>query len=345
MENQKKIVIWQTAFLGDLILTTPLVESVKKLYPNSYLSLISKPFGKEVFKNNPFLDELIIFDKKNMSNWQLIKKLRAKKYDIAISPHRSHRASYSLFLSGIPKRIGFDRAGFSFLYTDTVPHRFDGTHEIIRNLNLLKVLPEYDETKIVKNPNLYLDEAEDNFYKNFNLKNKEYISIAPGSKWATKRWTVEGFADLINTLIERKETVVLIGSSEDEDYSNQILQKVKNRNKIVNLIGKTNLRQSFSIIKHSKILISNDSAPVHMAVAFNTPVVEIMGPTVKEFGFYPFRNGIVVETQGLSCRPCGLHGHQKCPIGTHECMTKISAKDVLRAMDDLLEIQKEKVLV
>ena len=335
----KKIIIWQTAFLGDLILTTPLVESVKNLYPDSYLSLISKPFGKEVFKNNPFLDELIIFDKKSMSNWQLIKKLKAKKYDIAISPHRSHRASYSLFLARIPKRIGFDKAGFSFLYTDTVPHKFDGTHEIVRNLRLLEVLPEYDKSKIQKNPNLYLNEPEDEFYKNFELEDKNYVSIAPGSKWATKRWTVEGFSGLINTLLERKEKVVLIGSSEDEEYTNRILQKVKNENGIVNLIGKTNLRQSFSIIKHSKILISNDSAPVHMAVAFNTPVVEIMGPTVKEFGFYPFRNGIVVETEGLSCRPCGLHGHQECPIKTHECMTKISVKDVLRAMDDLLGIR------
>jgi heptosyltransferase-2 len=341
----KKIVIWQTAFLGDLILTTPLVESVKKLYPESYLSIITKPFGKEVFKNNPFLDELIIFNKKNMSNWQLIKKLKRKKYDIAISPHRSHRASYSLFLARIPKRIGFDKAGFSFLYTDTVPHRFDGTHEIVRNLNLLKVLPEYDESKIQRNPNLYLDDEEDVFYKNFHLKNKNYITVAPGSKWATKRWTVEGFAELINELINRKEVVVLIGSEEDREYADEILKKVEKKSEVVNIIGKTNLRQSFSIIKHSKILISNDSAPVHMAVAFNTPVVEIMGPTVKEFGFYPFRNGIVVETQGLSCRPCGLHGHQECPIKTHECMAKISAKEVLKAMDDLLEIQKEKILV
>jgi heptosyltransferase-2 len=280
-----------------------------------------------------------------MSNWQLIKKLKRKKYDIAISPHRSHRASYSLFLARIPKRIGFDKAGFSFLYTDTVPHRFDGTHEIVRNLNLLKVLPEYDESKIQRNPNLYLDDEEDVFYKNFHLKNKNYITVAPGSKWATKRWTVEGFAELINELINRKEVVVLIGSEEDREYADEILKKVEKKSEVVNIIGKTNLRQSFSIIKHSKILISNDSAPVHMAVAFNTPVVEIMGPTVKEFGFYPFRNGIVVETQGLSCRPCGLHGHQECPIKTHECMTKISAKEVLKAMDDLLEIQKEKILV
>lgn len=139
-----RIVLYQTAFLGDLILTTPLIESIKSIFPDSKLTVVAKPFGKSVLKNNPFVDDLIIFDKNKNSSFWLIKQLY-KKFDIAISPHRSHRASYILFFSRIPKRIGFDKAGFSFLYTDTLTHRFDGTHEIDRNLSLLKVLDGYDE--------------------------------------------------------------------------------------------------------------------------------------------------------------------------------------------------------
>ncbi len=334
--DKKRILIWQTAFLGDLILTTPLVASVKNIFPNSHLAIISKPFGKEVFKNNPYLDELIIFDKKKMSNLELIKKIR-KKYDIAISPHRSHRASYSLFLAGIPKRIGFDKAGFSFLYTDTVPHRFDGTHEIDRNLRLLTKLEEYDESKLIKNPELFLDQEEDQFYKTLGLEDKNYIMVAPGSKWETKRWTAKGFAGVVDYFIAKGENVVIIGGKEDEEYTKQVLSLSKNKDNILNLVGKTNLRQSFDIIKHGKLLISNDSAPVHMAVAFNIPVVSIFGPTVTDFGFYPYRNGKVVEIKGLSCRPCGLHGHHECPIGTHECMEKISVNDVVNASEELLE--------
>ncbi|WP_297890003.1 lipopolysaccharide heptosyltransferase II [Sulfurihydrogenibium sp.] len=322
-----RILLYQTAFLGDLILTTPLIQSLKKIYPDSFLTVISKPFGKDVLKNNPFVDRLITFDKSKDSTVSLIKTLRKERYDVAISPHRSHRASYILFLSGIPKRIGFDKSGFSFLYTDLVSHRFDGTHEIERNLKLLEKLSGFNPDLIEKNPKLYLSQEEEEFYKSFDLKSKSYITVAPGSKWDTKRWTSSGFAKVIDVLIEKREKVVLIGSKEDEDFVNQILSKTLK--KPINLVGKTTLRQTFSIVKNSKLLISNDSAPVHMAVCFDVPVVDIYGPTVKEFGFYPYKNGVVVEIEGLKCRPCGLHGHKTCPIKTHECMKKITPEMVL----------------
>jgi heptosyltransferase-2 len=328
-----KILVYQTAFLGDLILTTPLLESIKNIYPNSHLAIITKSFGKDVLKNNPFVDELIIFEKSKDSMIDLIKKIR-KRFDIAISPHRSHRASYVLFFASIKKRIGFDKAGFSFLYTDLVPHRFDGTHEIDRNLKLLEKLPDFDEKKIVKDPKLFLDEAEDKYIQKYNLTSKNYIVIAPGSKWATKRWTEKGFASVIDHLISKNENVVLIGGKEDEEFTNRILNIAKYTP--LNLVGKSSLRESFAIIKHSKLLISNDSAPVHMAVAFNVPIIDIYGPTVKDFGFYPYKNGIVVEIEGLKCRPCGLHGHDKCPIGTHECMEKINPEMVIENIDKIL---------
>ncbi|RUM59323.1 MAG: lipopolysaccharide heptosyltransferase II [Persephonella sp.] len=331
-----KFLIWQTAFLGDLILTTPLIHSLKNMYPNSTIDIITKPFGLSVLKNNPYINKVIIYDKKKHSNIELIKKLRKGKYDIAISPHRSHRASYSLFLSGIRKRIGFDKAGFSFLYTDKVRHRFDGTHEIDRNLKLLTKLRNYDGTKLFKFPELFLTKEEDKFYQKYNLEDKGYILVAPGSKWKTKRWTDRGFSKVINYFLEENEKVVLIGSDEDKEFTYRILSSIKKDKSLLNLVGETSLRESFSLIKHGKVLISNDSAPVHMAVAFNTPVVDIYGPTVKEFGFFPYRNGIVVEVEGLKCRPCGLHGHNSCPIKTYECMEKITSNMVIEAVYKIL---------
>ncbi|NPA53715.1 MAG: lipopolysaccharide heptosyltransferase II [Aquificae bacterium] len=328
-----KILVWQTAFLGDLILTTPLIASIKRHFPESKIDIITKPFGKDVLKYNPYINQIIVFDKKKDSNIKLIKRIKKEKYNLAISPHRSHRASYSLFLSGIKERIGFDKAGFSFLYTKTIPHRFDGTHEIDRNLSLLKALENYSEEKLVKNPEIFLDQKEEKAFRSFGLEEKNYVLIAPGSKWETKRWTIEGFSKVIDILSE-KEKVVLIGGKEDLEYGNEILKNVQKP--VLNLIGKTSLRESFSLIKHAKALISNDSAPVHMAVAFNTPVVDIYGPTVKDFGFYPYRNGIVVEIKNLSCRPCGLHGHRNCPTGTFECMKKITPDMVLEALYKLL---------
>jgi heptosyltransferase-2 len=328
----EKILIWQTAFLGDLILTTPLISSLKEMFPDASVDIVTKPFGKDVLKENPYINEVIIFDKNKNSTLKLIKTLKERKYSLAISPHRSHRASYVLFLSGIPERVGFDKGGFSFLYTKTVPHRFDGTHEIDRNLSLLKPLKNYSEKKIKKYPQIFLTQEEDDFYKKIGLKDKGYILVAPGSKWETKRWTAEGFSQLINILSER-ETVVLFGGKEDRYFVDEIKRNLKRE--VIDIVGKTSLRESFSVVKHSKALISNDSAPVHMAVSFGVPVVDIYGPTVKDFGFYPYRNGVVVEVDGLSCRPCGLHGHKKCPTGTFECMKNITPDMILKALKDL----------
>jgi heptosyltransferase-2 len=329
-----RFVIWQTAFLGDLILTTPLVSSLKKLYPDSFIALISKPFGKEIFKNNPYLDELIIFDKSKNSVFSLIKKLKEYNFDIAISPHRSHRASYSLFLAKIPERIGFDKAGFSFLYTKKAKHRFDGTHEIDRNLKLLQFLPNYQEDKLQRFPQIFLTPDEDNFYKSLSLEKQEYIVVAPGSKWETKKWIEEGFKEVINYLSKRYK-VVAIGGKEDTNLSQKILENLDKKN-IINLTGRTNLRESFSIIKNAKALISNDSAPVHMAVAFGTPVVDIYGPTTTDLGFYPYRNGVVVEIKDLDCRPCGLHGHKACPEKHFKCMKLITPQMVINSLEKLL---------
>ncbi len=329
-----KIVVWQTAFLGDLILTTPLLATLKNIYPEAKLSVIAKPFGKDVLKHNPNVDEIIVFDKRKDSTFSLIRKLKEKKFDLAVSPHRSHRAAYSLFLSRIPERIGFDKAGFSFLYTKKAKHTFDGVHEIDRNFRLLELLPDFSPEKVYRFSQLFLTEEEENFIKTVGLTSKNYIAVAPGSKWETKRWTREGFAEVIDRL-SKDTQVVLIGGAEDKGFTEEILSLTKTTP--INLVGKTSLRESFSVIRHAKALISNDSAPVHMAVAFNVPVVDIYGPTTTDLGFFPYRNGIVVEIKDLDCRPCGLHGHQTCPKKTHECMKLISPDMVLNSLNKILK--------
>ncbi|SDN34482.1 heptosyltransferase-2 [Desulfonauticus submarinus] len=327
-----KILVWQTAFLGDLILTTPLIQSLKKNYPQSKISLVCKSFGKEVFKHNPYVDELICFDKKTSSFFNLILNLKKKKFNLAISPHRSHRASLSLFLAKIPVRVGFDKAGFSFLYTCVQKHEFSGGHEIERNLKLLSCLPDFDTQNICKIPSLYVKREEEKIISNLNLKFKKYIAIAPGSKWPTKCWTVKGFKEVVKYLVEKNYFVVLLGSEQENNVCEQIKQ---NYAKVLNLAGKTTLRESFALIKGAKLLISNDSAPVHMAVSLNTYVIAIFGPTVKKLGFYPYKNGEIIEVD-LDCRPCGLHGHKKCPYGHHDCMKKISSKYVIQKIEEVL---------
>lgn len=332
-----KILVWQTAFLGDLILTTPLIASLKRLYPSSKITLVAKPFAKEVFAHNPHLDELIIFDKQKQSFWNLLKLLRKKRFSLAICPHRSHRASMALFGAAIPVRIGFDRAGFSFLFTQKAVHCFDGTHEIKRNLSLLKTIKGNflkKEGELIDTPQLYLLPEEENFISKFSLRAKEYLVIAPGSKWPSKRWTREGFFQVITYFLQQKVPVVLIGSKEDLDFAKSIGKF--NSALFFNLVGKTTLRQSFALIKGAKLLLSNDSAPVHMAEALGTPSVAVFGPTVRDFGFYPYKLGKVVEVT-LACRPCGLHGHKACPQKHHHCMQQIEVSQVIASLENFWE--------
>ncbi|SMP06726.1 heptosyltransferase-2 [Desulfurobacterium pacificum] len=329
----KKILIFQTAFLGDLILTSPLIKSVKKSFPETEVSLVVRKGFKSVFAQSPYLSEIIEFDKKGIFRFSSF--LKSKNFDLVISPHRSHRTSLILFLSGIRRRIGFDKSGFAFLYTDRVKHKMEKrVHEIDRNLNLLTPLKNY--SLIVDNePELPIsDEEAEKTAKKFKLE-KPFIVLAPGSVWKTKAWLSENFAKVGDYFYKQGFQVVIVGSNKDAPYCQVTEENMKGKAK--NLCGKTTLREFFSIIKRASLVISNDSSPVHAAVSFNTPVVEIYGATVPDFGFFPYRNGIYVEPPiELPCRPCGIHGRKECPEKHFKCMKSITPEMVITTAESLI---------
>jgi heptosyltransferase-2 len=329
-----KVLIFQTAFLGDLILTSPLIKSVKKTFPEVEVHLVVRKGLEGVFEGFGYLDKIIPFDKKGF--WGFAKKLRKEGYSLVVSPHRSHRTSLILFLSQIPRRVGYDRAGFSFLYTDRVKHEFrKGLHEVERLLNLLK--PLESQVSVVYDRKVELP-LEDGLYtktlSRFSLQEKSYALIAPGSVWPTKAWLPEYFAEVGKHLLKRGLKVVLVGSKADEPYCSKVFEEMEGR--ALNLCGKTSLKEFFALVKGARVLVSNDSSPVHAAAAFNTPVVEVYGATVPDFGFFPYGVGRVVEVEGLKCRPCGLHGGRSCPEGHFKCMVELSPQKVINAVEELL---------
>ena len=330
----QKILIFQTAFLGDLILTSPLIKSVKRSFPGSQVHLVVRKGLEGVFKGFGYLDRIIPFDKKGLLSFA--KRLREEGYSLVLSPHRSHRTGLIVFLSRIPRRIGYDRAGFSFLYTDRVRHEFrEGLHEVERLLSLLK--PLEGEYRIVYDREVELP-LEDSLYRKtlsrFSLKERAYAVIAPGSVWPTKAWLPEYFAGVGKFLAGRGFKVVIVGSEADKLYCDKVYNCMKGD--AVNLCGKTSLREFFSVIKGARLLVSNDSSPVHVAAAFKTPVVEVYGPTVPRFGFFPYGPGRFVEVEGLRCRPCGLHGGKRCPEGHFRCMVELRPERVVEVVEELL---------
>jgi len=162
---------------------------------------------------------------------------------------------------------------------------------------------------------------------------KELICIFPGSVWVTKKWTLQGFCKLAKALSETN-TVVLLGSKEEHELGVEIQ---KSASKVQNQIGQTSLEQTLRLLSQAKLVITNDSGSQHLAALVEAPTISIFGPTVLDFGYRPWNpNAIVVENNAIACRPCGSHGHQKCPRGTHECMTSISSDQVLKEARKLI---------
>ena len=327
-----RVLVYQTAFLGDLILTSPLLKSIHKTFPESEIYLVLRRGFEDVFKGFEFIRPIPVSKPSPFSLSRLIGELSP---NIAISPHRSHRASLTLFLSRVPRRIGFDRAGFSFLYTDTVPHKFrKGLHEVERNLSLLKPLEGELTVLYDREPELPVLEAEVvEVLEKFSLE-RPYIVVAPGSVWPTKAWLPEYYGEVIKHFSEKGFTVVIVGSKGDLPYCNKAWEFSDGG--ALNLCGKTTLREFFSLVKGAELVISNDSSPVHVAVSVKTPVVEIYGATVPDFGFYPYGKGEVVQLERLQCRPCGIHGGKKCPEGHFRCMVDLKPELVIEKAEKLL---------
>ena len=333
----KKILIFHTAFIGDIVLSTPLIKNIKKLYPDSEVTYVTTPAGKAILSNNPHIKEIIAYDKRGKNKgikgmFSLVEDLRKKKFDIAYIPHRYLRSSLICFLGKIPTRIGYNISEGKVFLNKKVAYRKD-LHEVDRLLELLET--ECQDKKIELFPSEKDKEYIDNFLFDKIIENKKLIALAIGSKWNTKRWPIEYFNELIEKL-EKIENIqlILVGGNEEKELP------VKYSNKTINAIGETSLLQLAELISRCELIVTNDSSPIHIASAFDTYIIAIFGATVKELGFYPWsEKSEVIENNNLSCRPCGLHGGNECPEKHFKCMLQIKPDLVYRR---ILEVLKEK---
>ncbi len=344
-----RVLVFQTAFLGDLILTIPLICGIKKCFNNPEIVVVVRGGLGEIIRNMDEVERVIEYDKTGDDRGifkmiHLIRILRREKFDIVFSPHRSLRTSIILFLSRIPLRIGFKESALSFIYSRTVS-RDNQLHEIEKNLLLLKLIaPDFrheDLPRIKINGKVYasiIQKLTDHGILNHN----NIITVAPGSHWRTKRWLPERYSEVISRLTDDGYNIILIGSKEDRPVAEKI-ESLCNR-RIVNLCGETTLLESAAVIGFSRVLLSNDSAAVHIASFTGTPVVVIYGPTVPSFGFTPYGvDSAIIEYNGLKCRPCSSHGPMECPEGHFKCMKMISAEEVYSAVRRLTAKYAEKV--
>ncbi len=328
-----RILIIHTAFIGDIVLSTPLVRKIKDSYPESHITYVTTPAGASILKNNPYINEIIEYDKRGVHKgirgiYDLGRRLRYENFNMVITPHRYLRSSFLSWLSRSPIRKGYDIAAGSFFFTEKI-HYDKSKHEVEKLLSFIDCSETNGKRyEIELFPDGKSKEKIDNIWKSNNLENKKTVIIAPGSKWFTKQWPVEYFNEVIDELSKDENIGIVAVGGKDE------INIPLHKEKIVDLRGATSLLDLAEVLSRGDIVITNDSSPIHIASAFkNTRIIALFGPTVKEFGFFPWsRNNEVLQIENLSCKPCGIHGGKTCPQKHFKCMRELKPSMVLDAV-------------
>ncbi|MBE9468583.1 MAG: glycosyltransferase family 9 protein [Bacteroidetes bacterium] len=326
----KSFLIIQTAFIGDVILATSIIEKLHKFHPDAKIDFLLRKGNESLLNNHPYINNLIIWNKKNQKYknlFHILSLIRKQKYDYVVNLQRFASTGYITSFSKAKNRIGFRNNPFSIFFTKRIKHTIQsGIHEVDRNNCLIKHLTDEQFERPKLHPSV-LD--FDNVSK---YKSSEYICIAPTSVWFTKQFPAKKWIEFINQ-IQTNLTVYLLGAKSDFAACEEIQTQCKEIN-IINLAGKISLIESAALIKDAKMTYVNDSAPLHIASAMNSPTAAIFCSTVTNFGFGPLadKSTIIQTHKNLNCRPCGLHGRNKCKTRTFECANSIDIKEMLNLL-------------
>jgi heptosyltransferase-2 len=317
-------VVIQTSFLGDTVLTTPLLTQLALRGP---VDVVTTPAASSVLKGHPAVRSVIVFDKHGahaglFGLTTMAARLRAAAYDTAYLAQGSLRSAALARLARIPARIGFTTSAGSWLYTTKVAYR-DDMHHAARLLQLSRPHgrePSEEEMRPSLAPGVAERAAVDDLLLRDGVAAGErMIALAPGSVWATKRWPY--YTELARAL-SADGRIVIVGGADDASLALEIRSAVPDA---VDATGVLPLLASAELIGRCGVIVTNDSAPLHLASAMGTPTVAIFGPTVPDFGFGPLApSRVVVGHETLTCRPCSRHGPRRCPLTHFRCMRELT---------------------
>ena len=345
-KNPKKILLVRTDRIGDVVLTTPAIRAVRHNFPESFMAMMVQSYTSGVVKNNPHLDEVIIYDKKGKDkslrgSFKFVRALTREKFDLAFIFHPTNRVNIITFLAGIPERIGYNKK-CGFLLSKKLPEeKFKGEkHELEYNLD---VIASRGISAANKEVEMFLSQEEEDFGPKFlgdnGLdKNIPLVAMQPGASCPSKRWPVERFAEVGKKLREfGPVNFVIIGSNEEAS----LLESLKKllRGKVVTAQGLA-LGHLASILKRSPLFISNDTGPVHIAAAMKTPSVVIFGrkqPGLSPRRWRPWGEEHIILHKDVGCQECLAHNCRK----DFQCLKAVSAEEVFKAAKKILERKNE----
>jgi heptosyltransferase-2 len=345
----ENVLVLQTSYLGDTVLTLPLIAEIRRRFPVKKLGIVCSPMARELLQDYPAIDEIIVDDKKNGDRGFAGLRRRAaiiksKNFTLALTPHKSFRSALLLRLAHIPYRVGFRQSSGWFLFHERA-ERDPKRHDVERNLSILEpfgVRVEACFRQLDLPVSAAVQSTVDQKLTSLGVvENKPIIGINPGSVWPTKRWWPKGFARLIQLIQQKNECqILLFGGAEDAG----VVAEVQDRSNVpaINLIGKIGLRELPAAIGRCRVFVTNDSGPMHIAVARRVPAVAVFCATTPDLGFYPYTSNAIVLGKNLLCRPCGSHGGRRCPLGSEDCIRQIPPEKVLEAVDKLFAADRSR---
>jgi heptosyltransferase-2 len=344
MNPPEKILVIRFSSLGDIVLTTPVIKSLKQKFPQSQIFFLTKSQYHDLLENDPDIFSLIKYDPKERHKGisgflKLVKELKTLNFDLVVDLHANLRSFLIRHLLKTKLKIKYDKrwlarlllVHFKFIHVESI-HTVD---------SYLKALKKIGANSSVKDKEIFLDQESENFLKDFLVeKNIEkddiVVGIHPGARWETKRWNEEKFTQVCRILNQKpKVKIILFGDRNDQELIEKISLGALNRKlfKAVNLP----LNKFMSLIKRCDCFVTNDSGPMHMASALGVPVVAIFGSTHPKLGFSPLGPESIVLTADVKCSPCSLHGEKKCHKKSRLCMDLIEPEMVMDAVERLLE--------
>jgi heptosyltransferase-2 len=344
----QKFLVIQTAFIGDAVLATGIVEKLHAFFPDAAIDFLVRKGNEPLFSTHPFLREVLVWDKKQhklRNLWNMAVRIRRTRYDTVINVQRFAATGFLTVFSGAHRTIGFDKNPFSSWFTRKIPHIVSqlagqdshpipvsgptlppvpARHEIERNQDLIKDFTDSTPAR----PRLYPSQAD--YEKVQKYKTSPYITISPASVWFTKQYPKEKWISFIKG-VAGAGNIYLVGGPSDKSLCETIRESCPG---VVDLSGQLSFLQSAALMKDAAMNYVNDSAPLHFASAVNAPVTAVYCSTIPSFGFGPLsdRRFVVEIKEPLDCRPCGLHGYQACPLGHFKCARNIEDSQLLQTL-------------
>ncbi len=348
LPNPPHNIIWiQTAFLGDIVLTTAGIHLAAQKFPRAQHFLITTQTGKLALHQQDYLTDIFVLDKSTRNLWRTFRDVKqalaprclSVEKTLIIKPHLSLRSALLAKYLGFAT-VTFSNSSLALLAAQKIKPD-DQQHISTRIASLLTPLEVSPADITAAKPYLAASKPAAHIPRDLRNFAGKLIALAPGSQWGTKMWPLENYRALLALMLARLAPlgVVVLGNQKEIYLGKTLDEQFATQKNYWNLIGKTSLDDLLYLIPHSKLIVTNDNAIAHYASAFNVATVMIFGPTVPAFGFTPRadRQAIVETPLSLACRPCSSHGPKRCPRRHFRCMRSISAEQVFQQVVRLLD--------